>query len=181
MLGLPSARRYTLTSRLSPEQCERRLRRRLVTWRRLSDWLPFGRLPEDRPIRGTVTRRGFAIRKYVRYGNGMQTVARGTFVQTGSGTRVDVAVGMGPEALVCWVLWFCAVFAFSVAFVALSIGTNVRPMVVAQGLLYSAALCIVGAAVFTLGRWLARGEGVFLLELLKATLEAHDEADHLEE
>src|SRR5579859_6684567 len=91
---------YRLRTELDTCVCRDRLRSHLVTWRRLDEWLPFGPSPRGRPVHGSVTSGGFALKKFIRYHNSGQTVATGRFLPYAGGT--DILVWMGADR------WFLA-------------------------------------------------------------------------
>src|SRR5258708_36040876 len=113
-LGNPYAPRFvTLRSRLSPEECFRRLQPLTLPWLSIVLVVPwaFSKLP----VMGWVWPRGFAVRKLTVSFNvttPMQPEARAQFVVASDGTRMRVRLGVRR-----WVaIWIWIDFAFLIIF-----------------------------------------------------------------
>ncbi len=171
----PLARtRVVLATALSPEECERRLRANFVSWRMPSAWLPFATGPEEFPVAGRVTRRGFAVRKFIRYGNSFQPTARGELVPVPEGTRIPVTVGLSRLTLAFGAFWvgFATLFLVGVIWTLLMSPARASndPMLV----LVPLGMLGVFYAMAIFGRFLARGHTRFLLSFLLEHLDARE-------
>lgn len=121
---------------------------------------------------GWVSPAGFALRKRIRYGNGLQTEASAKFVVAPDGTRMIVR--LGPRRWVVVSLAICLVWiALAVAGLALACYflTGARcggPPAM------SFALPFLFAGILVFARWLARDDAEFLIAVLKQTLQAEE-------
>jgi hypothetical protein len=149
----------TLHSPLDRETCRRRLQE--ITG---SIWNPFSRWTH--PLRGQVNDRGFWILKTLRYRNSFQTEARGRWSSEGTGTRIELSLGMNRLSVVALIFALVVVGAVTSRF-------GFTPTAEVSTLLVRAIpvlMLILGAALVAFGRWLSRRESDELIALLSRTL-----------
>src|SRR5688500_14962659 len=88
LMRLFARERHVLLTRLTPAECQERLRPRPAADH---SWLAralVGSLPAGGPVKGRVKADGFALRKFAWYASGFPTVATGHYVPTSNGTRI---------------------------------------------------------------------------------------------
>ncbi len=158
------AERHVLNTRLSPAECHTRLSARAATW-------PCWRPTPEHPVAGSVSSAGFTLTKAISYRNSLQTEARGTFVSTEHGTRINLTLGPSPVVLVFGLIWLLFVLGFLVT--GFSGGF---PVADPGGLALAipVGMLLVGVAITAVGSTLARGEGTFLLQFLQEALDADE-------
>ncbi len=152
-----------LVSPLTREECVRRLRESVD-----SEWALFG----SRPLIGRVDDSSFKSRQRKRYRNSFQTYLRAALEDEGHQTRIRCHFGMHPLVTAFMIFWFSIVL----------LGTNLPTLAwLANGggwevlALPACGLLMVGLGfgLVSFGRFLARGEQVYLQDFLQETLEAH--------
>jgi hypothetical protein len=164
-----AVRRRVLKTALDPATCEARLKARLEH--------PFAAFSaEERPLSGWVARSGFAVRRVIGYRNPYQTEAVGRFVALPHGTRVDLQLGLTRWARLGTALWgiWCLAFAAVGPALALQGGTPARLADVVVPAAFAAGFIVFQGMVIALGRFLARHEEAFIVQLLKQALDAEE-------
>jgi hypothetical protein len=159
------AEHHVLSTRLTPAECEARLRARAASW-------PMWRPSAKHPVAGRVSSSGFSLTKAINYRNSFQTEARGTFSSFEHGTRIRLTLGPAPLVLVFGLVWI--LFAVGVLITG---AASDFPVVVSNGFppaVIPFAILAFGLALVGVGRLLARGEGAFLLQFLLTELEAEE-------
>ncbi len=159
------AESHVLATKLSPSECEARLRARTAGW-------PLWRPTADHPVAGSVSRTCFSLTKAISGRNSFQTEARGTLTAEEHGTRIQVTLGPSPLVLVFVLLWLAFDAAFLIAGlqgeVVIGTGLGFPPVAI------PVAMLVIGIAVVGLGRLSARRESTFLLRFLHDELQAEE-------
>jgi hypothetical protein len=159
------AEAHVLTTKLTPAECQARLKARLAPW---PNWRP----NPEHPVAGSVSPTGFELTKVISSRNSFQTVARGTFSNLDGGTQIRVTLGPSPLVAVFGV--FFVLVAVGILVVALSSGSTNASVGSVPLVVIPLGMLIVGVLAATLGRFAARGESVFLLKFLRTELEAFE-------
>jgi hypothetical protein len=157
--------RCVLRTRLTPPECEARLRPCLAGW-------PMFRPTKEHQVSGSVSASGFALTKAIGFRNSFQTEARGTFLPERRGTRIPVTFGPSPLVWVFGLIWFLFVVALIAAAVPAWLSRQGPSNLV--DVVIPVAVVLGGVLLFGVGRALARGEDVFLRRFLLETLEAEE-------
>lgn len=147
-----------LTSRLTPVECEERLRAAIdcddLRWRLGS-----------RPVIGRVAHGSVRLRKRIEYRNSFQTILTARLEQSGDGTLLRGRAGMSAVTFGFMVVWVSAVMAISVLVLLAGDGKL-------TGLLLPLVMLAFGAGLVWLGRWLARNEAEFLIGFVSEAIAA---------
>jgi hypothetical protein len=163
-------------TQLSPEQCQQRLRSRLVPW----FWMSSRVEPADgrvrtleRPVAGSVSEEGFNIARTPWY-LPFKTVASGQFVARPDDTRIAVRLSLGLISSLR-----------DIGFLALQIwlvGGLIGWQTVTSSIALTAVMLLYPIGEYLYGRWAARGDGAALLAFLEETLDGEElPADRLPE
>ena len=127
----------------------------------------------SRPLIGTVSPAGFALRKKIAYKNDLQTEASAHFDLAPDGTRMRVRLGARR-----WVVLFMSLWLSVITVIMLSVPYLCRayPKSCHGNLPPWAAYSIplFAAGILVLGRWLSRNDAEFLISFLKEKLNAEE-------
>jgi hypothetical protein len=124
-----------------------------------------------KPLIGSVDERGFRWRRRAFYQSGFQTDFIGTFSTGAQETVISCRAGMSRRDAIFLAVWFSlAVFVAIRGFFNNGVETGLEST-------FSAAMGIViGVALFCVGRFLARRDVAFILNLLAKSIDAREPA-----
>jgi hypothetical protein len=159
----------TLRTRLSPQECQRRLRAVTLPWP--SVILGISWVSSALPLMGWVYPTGFAVRKRFLMIDGMQPEAKARFEQAADGTRMTVRLGTRR-----WVMILCF-YGLGLAMVyagglQLLLGGSTRRAYV--GAVVAVALYSTLMVLLLVNQRKGRDQAAFLVAFLKQALEAEE-------
>jgi hypothetical protein len=155
-----------LISPLPRDECVRRLQVATDRW-----WALFG----SRPLVGHVGESFLRVRKRIGYGNSFQCRLSATLEDEGSRTRLRCRLGMHPSVTLFMAFWFCGVVLIGAEVLVSTAAALLRGDASAQawmGIIGPFGMLAFGVALVAFGRFLARNEREFLLNFLRATIDA---------
>lgn len=155
-------RRLKLETRLTPLQCQERLAGLVRPRLKL-----FGGGPDDFPLVGSAREHGFGVRRNITYRNDFRLEARGTYVEDGSRTTIELTIA--PPVLV---VAFTAFWVLTTATVTWPIALDVGKQD-PKGLLIG-LFPLFGLLLFTVGQFGAKKEDAFLVDTLTRAFEARE-------
>lgn len=162
--GFWNSSREELELAIAPEQAEDRLRAMIAP---LS---LFDRADPDRPLRGWVNRRGFAVTLPKAYQNSFDTRARGTWAMDGARLRVTVTYGAHPVVKAFMAVWLGFVGLFAVIAVPASLFSSMDVFGRLLFLVVPVVMAAAGLGLSAFGRYLARDEEATLRALIERAL-----------
>jgi hypothetical protein len=151
-----------LVSPLPRAQCVARLNDEVG-----SRWAAFG----SHEALGRVREDSMWLKKNIRYRNSWQTAMRARIDDEGTGTRIVCKFGMARVILAFTVFWFSV--PITMALVSIFAWVESPRDLHWQALLSVMAMPLLGAALVTFCRWLARDEKAFLTEFVCRAAGAH--------
>ncbi|HLH25537.1 MAG TPA: hypothetical protein VK066_23700 [Chloroflexota bacterium] len=167
-----AAEKRVLKTHLDPAECSRRIARLIADDPQRPGW---ARGPvEQYPVWGTVSSDRFRLVKRLRsyIHQPYQTRAIGHFVREPSGTRL--VVGFGPPLHSILLAVGLDAFVICIAIAAGQIGDPRAPQALLGFLIFVGVVVLLEGGLYLLLRYAARGEARWLIQFLKATLDAHD-------
>jgi hypothetical protein len=156
-----------LVSPLSIVECTDRLRSATQ-----SEWTMFG----ASPVVGKVGEKSFRLRKRLEGShNSFQTYLFARLNSEGASTRLTCRFGVHPFVAVFMMVWFGGVTAAAIGGLLVGLRQYSSGTMTSAAWLGPWAMVLFGIVLNRVGRRMARGEGEFLMDFLRRTVDARPE------
>jgi hypothetical protein len=154
-----------LATRLSPDECVRRLRENVDSW-----WMLFGK----KSVIGRISETRFTGRVRISYRNSFQTCVRADIHAEAGGTFIVCRFGMSRFVIAFMAVWFGGVGAGFCGVLLVLLHQGGHGADAWSGLGVMTVMLGFGAGLVLFCRWLARDEQAILTRFLCDLLQAHE-------